>query len=121
MNKKCTEFEKLYLFRTESELAEHVKDCPDCQAEMEKMNKVSELIQEVKPYYIKQRKIASTRLKVACILCFGMLTCLSVTYFTQLAGQNMQATYYTTDSVQYSQTTNEYGIPLDNYGLIAVN
>lgn len=122
MNKKCTKFKEIYLFRNDAEMDEHLKNCPDCQAEMEKMNKVSELIQEVKPYYVQRRKAASMRLKVACILCFGMLSFLSVNYFIQFANSNIyQNNYYTSDTLQSAQTINEYGIPLDNYGLIAVN
>ncbi|MBR1942521.1 hypothetical protein IJ843_02155 [bacterium] len=116
MNEKCTKFESLYLFRDGQELEEHLKECPDCRYEQEKMDKVSELLQEVKPYYARQRKRSFTRLKVACILCFGLFTGMLIGYFTQF-GYTM-----TTASSAYSEeTTNEYGMPVDSYGLISLN
>ena len=123
MKEKCTKFQSLYLFRSEEELEEHLKVCPDCRAEKEKMDKVSDLLQEVKPYYDQQRRKSSLRLKIACILCFGMLSCLAITYFMQLANQNIPSDsyYYSTETTQTSQATNEYGIPVDSYGLITVN
>ena len=116
MNDKCTKFESLYLFRDETELEEHLKECPDCRAEKEKMNKVSELLQEVKPYYAQKRKRSFTQLKVACILCFGMFTGLLIGYFTQYGYNTTSSAYYETE-----QTTNDYGIPIDSYGLISLN
>ena len=121
MREKCNKFESLYIFRSDAEFKEHIKGCPDCQAEQEKMDKVSELLQEVRPYYIHQSKQVSIRLKVACILFLGLLTCLSVAYFIQLTDLNItENSYYSSESVQ-NTTTNEYGIPLDSYGLITVN
>ncbi len=119
MKEKCTKFESLFLFRDEKELQEHLKECPDCRQEQEKMDKVSELIQEVKPYYVKKRKDSFTRLKVACILCFGLFTGMLIGYFSQYG-------YITTANYNYSDTstqsaTNEYGMPIDNYGLISLN
>ena len=50
MDKKCTKYEALFTFRSEEELNEHIANCPDCQKEHENMQKVSELLKEVKPY-----------------------------------------------------------------------
>ena len=118
MNEKCTKFKSLYLFRDEAELEEHLKECPDCRAEKEKMDKVSELLQEVKPYYARQRKRSFTQLKVACILCFGMFTGMLIGYFTQYGYTTITAS---TTYTETSQTTNEYGMPIDSYGLISLN
>lgn len=118
MNEKCEKFKSLYLFRDEAEFEEHLKKCPDCRAEKEKMDKVSELLQEVKPYYAKQRKRSFTRLKVACILCFGMFTGMLIGYFTQYGYATITAS---TTYSETTQTTNEYGMPIDSYGLISLN
>ena len=56
MDEKCNQYEPLFTFRSEEELIEHIQNCPECQKEHEKMQKVSELLQEVKPYYLKRRK-----------------------------------------------------------------
>ena len=117
MTEKCTKFKSLYLFRDEAELEEHLKICSDCRAEKEKMDKVSVLLQEVKPYYAQQRRRSFTRLKVACILCLGMFTGLLIGYFTKFGyATAANSTYYET-----TQTTNDYGMPIDSYGLISLN
>lgn len=114
MTKKCTKFESLFLFRGNEELEEHLKECPDCRAEKEKMDRVSELIQEVKPYYINKRRKSFTRLKVACVLCLGLFSGMLIGYFVQYGYTNGTTTsYYSSAS-----TTNEYGMPVDSYGLI---
>jgi len=117
MNEKCTKFKSLYLFRNENELEEHLKECPDCRAEKERMDRVSELIQEVKPYYANQRKKSFARLQVACILCFGLFTGMLIGYFTQFGYMTANNSAYT----ETTQTTNEYGMPIDSYGLISLN
>ena len=81
--------------------------------EKEKLDRVSELLQEVKPYYATQRKDSVTRLKVACILCFGMFTGLLIGYFNQYG--------YTAAYSDSTEIVNEYGIPVDSYGLIDIN
>lgn len=116
MTEKCTKYESLFLFRDEAELEAHLKECPDCRAEKEKMDKVSELLQEVKPYYAKQRKMSFTRLKVACILCFGLFTGMLIGYFTQYG-----YTITTANNSYTEESVNEYGMPVDSYGLISFN
>ena len=105
------------MFRDEAELEEHLKSCPDCRAEKEKMDKVSMLLQEVKPYYVQQRKRSFTRLKVACILCFGMFTGMLIGYFTQFGYTSTAGSAY----YETTQATNDYGMPIDSYGLISLN
>lgn len=118
MKEKCTKFESLYIFKSEDELKEHVQNCPECQAEMQKMERVSELIQEAKPYFVYKQKLSYTKMKVACIMCFGLFAGTLIGYFTQfnyyISANNYSSEYST-------QATNEYGIPVDNYGLITVN
>lgn len=119
MKEKCTKYESLFTFGNEKELEEHIKNCPDCQAEQEKMEKVSILLQEVKPYYIQKRKDSFSRMKVACILGLGLFVGVLLGHFAQYV---MPTTAYNTSS--YDTTTssvNEYGIPVDSYGLITVN
>lgn len=120
MKEKCTKFESLYLFRDENELQEHLKECPDCQKEQEKMDKISELLEEVKPYYAKKRRDSFSRMKVACILCLGLFAGMTIGYFS---GDNYitTANYNYSDSSTSQSSTNEYGMPIDNYGLISLN
>ncbi len=119
MKEKCTKYESLFTFGNKKELEEHIKNCPDCQAEQEKMEKVSSLLQEVKPYYIQKRKDSFSRMKVACVLGLGLFVGVLLGHFAQYV---MPTTAYNTSS--YDTTTssvNEYGIPVDSYGLITVN
>ncbi len=113
MNKKCTKYEALFTFRTEEELMQHIQTCPDCKAEHEKMLRVSELIQEVKPYYREKRKNFA-RLKVACALCMIMMcgTTLGVINFnTDIS-----------DTLKYGTvlSSEDLGLPVDSYGLISL-
>ena len=121
MKEKCTKFESLFLFRDEKELQEHLKECPDCRLEQEKMDKVSELIQEVKPYYAQKRRDSFSRLKIACVLCLGLFTGMSIGYFSKDNYITTANYSYSESSTTQSATINEYGMPIDNYGLISLN
>ena len=59
MKEKCNKYEALFTFADENTLNEHLKVCADCRKEQEKMEKVSELIKEVKPFYKKKKTILS--------------------------------------------------------------
>jgi ERCC4-related helicase len=111
MDEKCKQYESLFTFRSQEELMEHIQTCDECKHEHEKMQKVSELIQEVKPYFLKKRK-NTARLKVACALFLIALcsTTLGVINFnTDIA-----------DTLKYGETltAEDLGLPVDSYGLI---
>ena len=72
MNEKCTKYEALFTFGNEETLMEHVKSCPDCQKEQEVMNRVSDLLKEVRPYY-KEKRRNITKFK-SCLCCFCDIT-----------------------------------------------
>ena len=120
MNKKCSKYEGLYTFGNSKELNEHIKNCLDCQAEQEKMNKISELLQEVKPYYIQMHKTYYNRLKIAFVLGFGLFVGVLLGHFSQGLIPNSNTYTLSSDSTT-SSSFNEYGIPVDSYGLITVN
>jgi len=117
-DKNCNKYEALFIFKNEKELFEHIETCPTCKYVHEKMKKISELIQEVRPYYIKRRASSKNFLKIACTLFIGIFTGLMIGYFVQYT---TTVNYYSAESSSTIQTTNEYGIPIDNYGLITVN
>lgn len=120
MKEKCTKYESIFTFRSEQELEEHIKNCPDCQAEQDKMDKVSDLLQEVRPYYIHKRKESFGRMKIACILGLGLFVGVLLGHFAQYL---MPTTAYNNSSSADTTASsfNEYGMPVDNYGLITVN
>lgn len=113
MTDECSKYESIFTFRTEKELLEHIKICPQCAKVQEKMDRVSELIQEVKPHYLKKQNKKRVR-AAACIAFFLML---GVTTLT-LAGMNSDIT----DTLMYGTTLSaeDLGFPVDSYGLISV-
>ncbi len=113
MKEKCTKYEALFTFRSEEELLKHVEECEDCKLEHEKMQKVSDLLKEVKPYYREKRKNL-TKVKIACALCMLMLS------GTTLGVINLNTDV--SDTLKYGTTLSaeDLGLPVDSYGLITV-
>ncbi len=107
----CEKYESLFIFGDEEKFFEHISKCKSCADEYEKMQKVSSLIQEVRPYYKKRQK--KTRfLKVACSLLLLVFCSCSFLY--------MNTDF--TDTLKYGTTLSaqDYGFPVDDYGLIMV-
>ena len=117
--KKCTKYESLLTFSSEEELNAHLKECEDCRHEQEEMDKVSELIKEVRPYYFQRRRNYINSFKVACVLFIGLFAGTLLGYFVQLP--YIGSSSYTVSSTSSVSNVNEYGMTLDNYGLITVN
>ena len=64
-NKKtCNGYEAMYTFLSDEDFSEHLKVCEECAKEHAKMQRVSDLIQEAKPY-IKEKQKRRTILKSA--------------------------------------------------------
>ena len=113
MKDKCTKYEALFTFRDEEELNEHIQECEDCRLEHEKMQKVSSLLQEVKPYF-KERRKNLAKIKVACAL-----------FMLMFSGTTLGVIIFNTDisdTLKYGSalSSEDLGLPVDSYGLIAV-
>ena len=117
--KKCTKYESLFTFSSEEELKEHLDECEDCRREQEEMDKISDLIQEVRPYYFQKRRNSINSFKVACVLLIGLFAGTLLGYFVQFP--YVDSSSYTVSSTSSVSNVNEYGMALDNYGLITVN
>ncbi len=113
MKEKCTKYEALFTFRSEDELMRHISECEDCRLEHEKMQKVSSLIEEVKPYYRAKRKNLA-KIKIACALLMVMFS------GTTLGLINFNPDI--SDTLKYGTTlsSEDLGLPVDSYGLISV-
>lgn len=114
--KKCDKFKEYFTFSTEEKLLEHIENCPDCRAEYEEFQKVSNLVKEVKFAY-KEKKKNAILAKVACFSTFVLFSStlgLFGALYTYSEDQNY--TNYLQDSV-----TEEMGYPIDSYGLIKVD
>lgn len=113
MKDKCNKYESLFIFSDEETLNAHLLECEDCRQEHEKMQRVSDLINEVKDEYNK--KINYMTLKIACV------------FFLFVAGgasiNMLDLRYGILDTVKYGEplTIEQLGFPTDSYGLIQVD
>jgi len=113
MNNKCTKYEALFTFGNDETLNKHIEICDECKKEHDKMNKVSKLLQEVKPYYIAKRKNLA-KLKAACAISVILLS--SVTMGIINFNSDIS------DIIKYGNTLSaeDLGLPTDAYGLLMV-
>ena len=114
MDKKCSKYEGLFVFSDEETLKKHLEECPDCRAEHEKMQRVSELIGETKFYYRSKSK-RTRKLKAVCALALFMFFSAS---FGVISNDEDFA-----DALMYgdSLTAEDLGFPVDSYGLLMVD
>ena len=114
MNDKCEKYEGLFIFGNDADLAEHIKTCPECQKKQEQMDKVSALIAEVAPT-LRQKRKNGAKLKLACASVALLL------FVSTLGVVNLNVDVK--DTIMYGQTLTleDYGLPVDSYGLISVN
>ncbi len=113
MENRCTKYETLFTFADEETLKEHLATCEDCQHVQKEMDRVSELIDEVKPFYRKKRDSRSG-LRVACILFALVFGGASL----GVVGTNQDVMDY----LMYGETLSaeDLGFPVDSYGLLLV-
>ena len=111
--KKCSKYEALFTFGNEETLKAHLEICEDCRKEQEELDKVSNLLKEVKPYYIEKRK-KTAKLKMACAV-FAILFC-----GTTIGVINFDSDV--SDIIKYGNTLSaeDLGLPVDAYGLVMV-
>ena len=114
MNKKCSKYESLFIFSDEKTLQEHINTCEECRAEHEKMEKVSDLLKEVKLYY-KGKKRSFKKLKAVCAAFFLVI-------FTT-TGTVLYNDTDVVDSLMYGETLSaeNLGFPVDSEGLLMVD
>ena len=114
--KKCNGYESMFLFLSGEDFNKHLEVCESCRLEHEKMNKVSSLIQEAKPF-IKEQKKKNRVLKAACAIFIVCISTFSLPLFT--LGSNV----YTEMAIKHevnSMTVDELGLPCDEYGFIYI-
>ncbi len=104
MKNKCSKYEALFTFAGDDEFKSHLETCKDCRAEHERMNKVSELLKEVKPAFARQK--SQLKLKAACFLLAALFT-----------GAFFNANYLSGQTI----SAEDLGFPVDEYGLIMVD
>lgn len=115
MDKKCSKYEGLFIFSDDAALAKHLEECEECRKEQEKMDRVSELIDEVKLYYRSKMVKKRVNLKAVCVLSLLLFSTLTL----GVAYNNDDLM----DTMRYGDilTAEELGFPVDSYGLIMVD
>ena len=114
MNEKCNKYEQIINFGTDEELIEHISQCKICRQEHEKMLAVSNLIQEIKPYFLKKKQ-ESKHLKIACIMALSLFAGVTFNFFDN--------NYKIMNTLSYNDgiTLEDMGFPTDDYGFIMVD
>ena len=114
MDNKCSKYEGLFVFSDEETLKKHLEECPECRAEHEKMQKISDLISETKFYY-RSKSNRKRKLKAICALAVFM-------FFSASFGVINNDEEWT-DMLMYGDTltAEDLGLPVDSYGLLMVD
>ncbi len=114
MKNKCSKYEGLFVFSDDETLKNHLLECEECRKEQEKMDRVSELIGEVKFHYRSKAKHKPI-LKAACILMLLLFSTASIGIIGNYEDM--------VDTIQYGETLSaeDLGFPVDSYGLIVVD
>ena len=115
MGNKCSKYEGLFIFSDEEALQNHLNECEDCRLEHEKMEKVSDLINEVKfHYHLKKKKVM--KLKAVCAAAMIM-------FFSASFGVINEGGSDLADALMYGDTLSaeDLGFPVDSYGLLMVD
>lgn len=114
MENKCSKFEGLFIFSDEEKLKEHLNECEECRIEYEKMQKVSDLIQEVKPYYTKKRNNLKKMRAIAAAL---FIILFAGTFGFIYTNEDLS------EALMYGETltAEDLGFPVDSYGLLMVD
>ncbi len=115
MDNKCSKYEGLFVFSDDETLNQHISECEECRKQQEEQKRVSELIDEVKFYYLKKRKNRRVRIAAMCASFFLFISFLSV----GLVMNNDDLM----DTLQYGYTLSaeDLGFPVDSYGLLMVD
>lgn len=115
MENKCSKYESLFVFSDDETIKKHLEECEACREENKKMEKVSDLLQEVKFYYISKRKRKAIQYRVACALFFVVFSSISVGI--ALNDDDLM------DTLKYGETltAEDLGFPVDSYGLLMVD
>ena len=120
MNEKCSKYESLFIFGTQSQLEDHLANCEECQREHAKMEQVVSLVKEVKPFLNRRAISSKSILKIAASV-FGIFLAFFAIYhtispdLTQISNNN-----YGTSTIKKSSEVAQMGFPTDEYGLLKI-
>lgn len=110
---KCNGYEAMFTFLSDEDFTQHINDCEACAKEHAKMQKISELINEAKPYIKEKQRQKVLYKKVAA---FFVIAFASLSFPLYMAGVN---TYDNLVAIN-SLSVEEMGLPVDEYGFLYV-
>ena len=120
MEDKCNKYEGYFLFSDERVFNEHLKNCPDCQREREREEKLSALIKDSKGEYQKlvKRNLKKIYAKIACVLVLfvGIGSTAGYNFYRNncLINPNVY-------NSAYISVIENSGLPTDEYGFFDYN
>lgn len=109
----CNGYEAMFTFLNEEDFKAHLCVCEECAKEHARMQKVSDLIQEAKPY-IKEKKKQARILVTAAAFFVAVFATLSVPLC--MVGVDV----YDNLVAQNTYDVQELGLPVDEYGLLYI-
>lgn len=114
MENRCPKYEQLFIFGTEQELKEHIANCPECIDYHTKMEKVAELVKEVKPLIKKTSPVKLIGLRAVA----GFVTVILAFFAINptLHEKNNYGLIANADSSPVAQM----GLPTDDYGFLMI-
>ena len=110
----CNGYEAMYTFLSDDDFKKHLQVCESCAREHNRMQKVSSLIQEAKPY-IKEKKRQARVLMSAAAFFVAVFATLSVPMC--MVGVDV----YDNFVAQSTPDIQELGLPVDEYGFLYVD
>jgi hypothetical protein len=113
MNEKCNGYESMYLFLNDEDFKKHLENCEECAKEHEKIQNVSELIQEAKPYILackRKNNVLKTACAIFIIMAAGLVAplCMNLDNVSNIIAMN-------------SISIEEMGLPVDEYGFLMLD
>ncbi len=107
-SKKCNGYESMFTFLSDEDFATHLEVCEACKSEHVRMENLSNLLLLAKPRFKKERKM--TKVLATASLFFMIAMSIPVcTYGIQELESHV---------IQNSMTAEDFGFPVDEYGLI---
>lgn len=112
---KCDKYEAFFVFQNEEAFNNHIKECPDCREEHEKYLKVSSLVKEVAPIYLKKYKTGKVKALKRLVCCFVLFIGLTASYTGYYMYNDYTVQMYGAEDSAY---VSAMGLPVDDYGFL---
>ncbi len=117
MDKKCNKYEELFVSCDRQAFFKHIENCDECRIEYQKMQKVSDLIKEIKPLYRARRRAKKNVIAMAASFLIIFLA-----FFTmQISNPDSIVNEAIASISGANYTYEQMGLPVDEFGLIMVD